>query len=159
MKPRVYIETTVVSYFTARPSRDLVVAAHQQITRDWWNQRLPLFDAAVSDLVFEEAGRGDPDAARERLASIDAFPILDVGSEVPVLAQALVDTAGIPLEFVNDAVHIAIAAVNGIDFLVTWNCKHLANAVIRSRIARTVEAHGYACPVVCTPEELMEELS
>jgi len=156
MKPRVYIETTVVSYFTAWPSRDVVIAGHQQITRDWRMERLPHFEGAVSELVLEEAGQGDPQAAQARLAALVDFPILMPGAESAMIADALVAEALVPREYINDALHVAIAASNGMDYLVTWNCKHLANALTRSRMAGLIEASGYDCPVICTPEELME---
>jgi hypothetical protein len=157
MKPKVYIETTVVSYYTAWPSRDVVVAGHQQITRDWWRSRLPLFDGVVSELVLQEAEKGDPDAAAARLEAVAGFPVLTPGTEAGTLADGLVAEGLVPREYINDAIHITIAATNGVEFLVTWNCKHLANALTRNRMTAWIEAFGYECPVICTPEELMEE--
>ena len=159
MKPKVYIETTVVSYYTAWPSRDVVIAGHQQITREWWRNHLPQFDASISELVLEEAGKGDLQASSSRLDALAGFAILMPGSDTAVIADAMAERGLIPREYINDALHIAIAATNGIDYLVTWNCRHLANAIIRSGIEALVESFGYACPVVCTPEELMEDLT
>jgi len=158
MKSRVYIETTVVSYYTALPSRDVVIAGHQQVTRDWWLHRLPLFDGAISELVLEEAGRGDPQAAKTRLDALAGFPLLMPSSEAVQIAKAMTEQRLIPGEYVNDAIHISIAATNGIDYLVTWNCKHLANALTRGRLVGLIEAFGYESPVICTPEELMEDV-
>ena len=159
MKPRVYIETTVVSYLTAWPSRDVVTAGHQQVTRDWWLHRLPLFDGTISELVLEEAGRGDPQASKARLEALADFPILTPGRDADMIADAMADMGLVPREFINDAIHIAIAATNGIDYLATWNCKHLANALTRSRMAGLIATFGCECPVICTPEELMEDVS
>jgi hypothetical protein len=158
MKPKVYIETTVVSYYTAWPSRDVVIAGHQQVTRDWWRHRLPLFDGAISELVLEEAGKGDPQAAKTRLDALAGFPILMPGSEAVQIAKAMTEQRLVPAEYINDAIHISIAATNGIDYLVTWNCKHLANALMRGRLVSLIEAFAYESPVICTPEELMEDV-
>lgn len=157
MKQRVYIETTIVSYLSARPSRDVVIAAHQELTRQWWEMRSLAFDLLVSELVREEAARGDEEASDKRMASIGQIPILRTTNEAIVLAEKLVSNGPIPRESAADALHIAIAAVNGVDFLLTSNCAHLANAALRGRIEALVEEAGYACPVICTPEELMED--
>lgn len=156
MKQRVYIETSVVSYLTSRPSRDVVVAAHQELTRQWWDERSSEFELVVSELVEQEAGQGNLDASRQRLVVIEGIVILAAGDAAASLAEYLVSNGPIPREFGADALHIAIAAVNGIDYLLTWNHKHLANAAHRHRIEMLVEEAGYACPLICTPEELME---
>lgn len=157
MKETVYLETSVIGYLTGRPSRDMVVAAHQQITRDWWDTRSSMFEIVVSELVREESSGGDADASRRRLAVIDQLSLLKANDAVIDLAERLVFQGLVPKAFAADALHIAIAAVNGIDYLLTWNCKHLANAARRQKIESTVNDAGYACPVICTPEELMEE--
>lgn len=157
MKERVYVETSVVSYLTSRPSRDMVIAAHQELTRQWWKDRSGEFELFISELVQEEARRGDPDASAARLEVLGQLPIISISDEAVTLAEHLVSEGPIPKESAADALHIAIAAVNGIDFLLTWNCKHLANASHRNRIEALVEGAGYACPVICTPEELMED--
>jgi len=135
----------------------MVIAAHQELTSQWWEQRARTFDLVVSELVQEEAGQGDPIASDERLAVIAEFPILTISDEAVLLADQLVSSGPIPRSSAADALHIAVAAVNGIDYILTWNCKHLANAVHRNRIEALVEEVGYACPVICTPEELMED--
>ncbi|HPG67691.1 MAG TPA: type II toxin-antitoxin system VapC family toxin [Candidatus Hydrogenedentes bacterium] len=157
MKRKVYIETSIVSYLANRRSRDMVIAAHQEITLQWWEQRAGAFALVISELVREEAGGGDPAAATERLAAIENLPILAVSNEAVALAEHLVTAGPIPNSSAADALHVAIAAVNGIDYLLTWNCKHLANAVHRHQIEALVQEAGYACPVICTPEELMED--
>jgi hypothetical protein len=157
MKPKVYIETTVVSYLTSRESSIPLIAGRQQITREWWEDRRKFFDLTVSEIVVQEASEGDIEAANKRIAILDGIPSLSMSQEVLILAEALVSAGTIPNEWIEDAFHIAIAAVNGVDYLVTWNCKHIANAKLRHDIEQVVEKHGYACPVICTPEELMED--
>lgn len=152
-----YIETSVVSYMTNRRSRDMVIAAHQELTLQWWERRATAFDLVISELVQEEASRGDLAAARECLAAIAELPILTTSDEAALLADQLVSSGPIPRSYGADALHIAVAALNGIDYLLTWNCKHLANAAHRNQIEALVEETGYACPVICTPEELMED--
>jgi predicted nucleic acid-binding protein len=157
VKLRAYIETSVISYLASRPSRDVVVAAHQALTRQWWDERSAQFELVVSELVAEEAARGDANAAEARLAALEGIPILGMSDEAVALAEHLLSTGLIPRESVADALHIALAAVNGIDYLLTWNHKHLANALLRTRIEAAVEDAGYTAPVICTPEELMED--
>ena len=155
MKQSVYIETTIVSYLTSLPSRDIVIAAHQQITREWW-QGCGRFEIYVSQIVLQEAGEGDPEAAKSRLKALEDINILELGEEARALANELVKRKAIPQKTVLDAFHIAIAVVNGMDYLLTWNCTHIANASIRNKIERICRLKGYDPPVICTPEELME---
>jgi hypothetical protein len=154
MKPRVYIETTIVSYLAARPSRDLIVAAHQQIIHDWWETRLDDFEVYISQFVLDEAGAGDAEAAAKRLALLASFPLLDATPEALHLARALVERGAIPPRKATDAAHIAVATVHHIQFLLTWNCTHLANAEILAQVQAICAQLGYAAPIVCTPEEL-----
>ena len=156
MKQTVYVETSVVSYLAARPARDVVVAAHQELTHEWWDERSSGFELVISELVVQEASAGDHDASRVRLAAIQNIAILALSDEAVSVAERLIAGGSIPLESAADALHIAVAAANGIDYLLTWNCKHLANASLRVQIAALLEDAGYACPVICTPEELME---
>lgn len=157
MKPLVYIETSVVSYLTSRPSRDLVTAAHQELTRQWWEERSQHFELVISELVEQEAARGDAAASRERTAAMEHLAILTMSDEAVVLAGHLLAGGLIPRESSADALHNAVAAVNGVDYLLTWNHKHMANALHRHRIVSVLEDVGYTCPVICTPEELMED--
>lgn len=157
MKPRLYLETTIPSYLTSRPSRDLIIAGHQQITRDWWAKRRGDFQVYISQFVLDEAGAGDAIAARERLKVLQPFPLLDITPEVSVLASALVASGRIPPKAATDAAHIAITAVHGMDFLITWNCVHIANAAIIKDLASICRDHACECPVICTPEELLGE--
>ncbi len=155
MKPTVYIETSIVSYYTSRPSRDLVVTAHQQLTHEWWERHRPHIEAYISTLVIQEAEAGDTSAAKGRLEAIEDLPVLELNEDVLNLAKSLVETGPIPAEFFEDALHIAVAAVNGMEFLLTWNCHHINNPRMRPDIVRVVEAFGYECPVICTPDEFM----
>lgn len=157
MPESVYIETTVVSYLTARPSRDLVQRAHQQLTRKWWRTRRARFELYVSPLVLQEIGGGDPAPGRRRVAALHGIPVLGPTPEAVRLAAALVGEGPIPKKADVDAMHIAIAAVHGVDYLVTWNCTHIANAAMRSQIENICRAAGCEPPVLCTPEELMED--
>jgi predicted nucleic acid-binding protein len=156
MKPRVYIETTIISYLAARPSRDLIVAGHQQITHEWWQTSRHNFAVVSSQLVAREAGVGDPEAAEARLAFLAGLTKLEITEEALMLAQRLLQTKAIPLDFPEDALHVAVAVVNGIEYLLTWNYKHLANAGMRSKIDATCRDLGYEAAIICTPEELME---
>jgi len=156
MKPKVYIETTIISYLAARPSRDLIVAGHQQITHEWWQTARLSFAVVTSQLVAREAGAGDAEAAAARLAFLTGLTLLEISEEALTLAQRLLASTAIPQEFPEDALHVAVAVVNGIEYLLTWNYKHLANAGMRSRIEATCRELGYEAVVICTPEELME---
>ena len=156
MKPKAYLETTIVSYLTAWPSRDLITAAHQQITQQWWQTRRAHFDLFVSPPVIQEAQAGDPEAAARRLAALQDIPLLTLSKEATGLAQALIEQGPLADNAVVDALHIAIATVNGMHYILTWNCTHIANAAIRSDIEDVCRARGYEPPVICTPEELLE---
>ena len=156
MKPKVYIETTIISYLAARPSRDLIVAGHQQITHEWWQTTRPHFAVVSSQLVMREAAAGDPEAAEARLAFLVGLTLLEISEEALTLAQRLLQTQAIPHDFPEDALHVASAVVNGIEYLLTWNYKHLANAGMRGKIEATCRDLGYEAVVICTPEELME---
>jgi len=153
MKPKVYLETSVISYLAARLSRDLIVAGHQQITQEWWDSRQE-WDLSISALVVSEAGTGDTDAAARRLALLEGLPLLRLNETAITLAERLLAEAALPSKAREDALHIAIAAVHGIDYLLTWNCKHIANAVKRPLIETICETSGYHPPIICTPEEL-----
>lgn len=156
---RVYIETTFVSYLAARPSRDLIVAAHQQITHDWWDRYRSEYELCISQLVLEEAGAGDPESAQERLAILGLMKKLDIKEESVTLAEELVRAGALPAKAENDALHIAIAALHDVPYLLTWNCRHMANATMRTQIESVCSDKGRKAPIICTPEELMEARS
>lgn len=155
MKESVYIETTIVSYLTAWLSRDLIRAAHQQITLEWWENRRRDFEIFVSEFVINEAGSGDPEAAEKRLAALEGIVLLDVNLEVENLAKSLIADRALPAKAVTDALHIAVAAVHEINYLLSWNCRHIANAEMQEIIGKVCAANGYKRPVICTPEELL----
>ena len=154
---KVYVETSVISYLTSRMSRDLIVAGHQQITQEWWANQRDRFELFVSQTVLEEITGGDQEAAQQRLSAIESLPLLEITEEAIALAKDLVRLGPLPEKAAVDALHIAIAVLNRVDYLLTWNCKHLANAVLRSRIERVCRARGYDPVIICTPEELLED--
>ena len=154
-KESVYIETTVVSYLTAWLSRDLIRAAHQQITQEWWHQRRNDFELYISAFVINEASAGDADAAEKRLEVLADIALLDVNLAVETLAQKLIAGKALPHKAVTDALHIAVAAVHGVNYLLSWNCKHIANAEMQGVIEKVCTEQGYKCPKICTPEELL----
>ena len=156
MKPKTYIETSVVSYLTARSSRDIVVAANQQVTQEWWQTRKPDFDVYISQLVIQEASLGNTEAVAKRLETLENMALLDISDEAIELASTLIMQKAIPAQAAEDALHIALAAVNGMDYLLTWNFKHIANAAMRANVELVCRLAGYEPPVICTPLELME---
>ncbi len=155
MKPKVYLETTIASYLTAWRSRDLVMAGNQETTREWWENRRNAFELFVSQTVIKESSSGDPDAAQRRLEFLKPFPRLDITEEVATLAAELVARVPLPPKAQADAVHIAAAAVHRMDYLLTWNCTHIANATLRSQIESVCRSLGYEPPIVCTPQEML----
>jgi len=157
MKQKVYIETSVVSYYMSLPSRDLIIAARQQVTREWWEESRIHFETFISTLVLEESKGGDPIAAERRLDALKGTPVLEITNEAENLAAALIELGAIPENHLEDALHIALAIINGMDFLVTWNFQHLNNARIKKGITKVAEEKGYECPVICSPEELEGE--
>ena len=152
MKKRIHLETTVVSYLTAKPSRDIMVAGHQDATREVWPHLYSKYGSYISALVFEEAGKGDPSQAHMRLAAIESFPMLDVDEEARFLAEKIILRKAVPAEYPEDALHIAVAAVNGMEVILTWNFAHLNNPFTRKLVRQVVEGEGYECPEICSPE-------
>jgi predicted nucleic acid-binding protein len=157
MKEAVYIETSVISYYISKPSRDLVIAGRQEITREKWSKILGFFEPHISALVIQEAEQGDQDAAKERLDVISSLPVLSINELAEELASTLIEEGAIPPGEPEDALHIAVAAVNGMDYLLTWNFTHINNAQMKSKITSIIEYHGYECPIICSPEELLGE--
>jgi predicted nucleic acid-binding protein len=156
-KASVYVETTIISYLVARPSRDLVMAGHQQITHEWWDTRRKDFDLYVSLAVVDEVSLGETEMAEKRLQAIRSFPRLDVHPEADDLAELFVKRGALPPKAAVDALHIAVAAVHKMDYLLTWNCKHIANVEIYRKVAAICREKGYEPPLICTPEELQGE--
>ena len=154
-KSKVYVETTVISYLAASPSRDIVVAGHQETTRVWWS-RLDRFELFVSQAVVEEASHGNASAAARRLVLLEGIPVLGLNAEIDAIANQLLRANAVPAKARIDAVHIAVAAINRMEYLLTWNLTHIANAAIRGKIEQTCRGAGLQAPVICTPEELTE---
>ena len=156
MKPRVYVETSVISYLTARPSRDLVMAAHQEVSREWWQNQRGAFELFYSEAVRNEAAMGNDQAAALRLQALAELSLLEIPTLAFDLANALVQATALPTKAQVDALHIAIAAYESMDFVLTWNFKHIANAQSASKVRAVCESFGLRCPVLCSPLELLE---
>ena len=155
MKPKVYIETSIPSYLTAWRSRDIVIAGNQETTKEWWDRRDD-FELFISEFVLVEVASGAPEAAERRLAVLNGIPEIEITAEVELIAQRLLSLASLPSRARVDALHIAIATLGGMDYLLTWNCAHIANPAFRSRIATVIRSFGYEPPIICTPLELLE---
>src|SRR5437879_9068598 len=149
MKPKLYLETTIPSYLVGRPSRDLLVAANQQVSGDWWESRREQFDLYASELVILEVRAGDAQLATNRLELLAGVPLLVATDETLELAEDLIVQGPIPRKAAGDAAHIAVAAVHGCEYLLTWNCRHIANAELQRAIRRVVEQYGYELPSLC----------
>lgn len=150
----IYLETSVISYLTSPISRELVTAAKQQITQEWWSHSQGRFDFYVSDVVEQEVARGDAGLAQQRLSLIRGITRLSVNDEAESLARQFLTKSDLPAHALADAVHIALATVYAVDFLVTWNCRHIANPHMLKRLAAIAALEGYELPTVCTPHEL-----
>lgn len=155
MKPKLYLETTIPSYLTARPGRNLIRAAHQQLTDEWWKKRRSHFDLFTSQFVYDEAALGDAVAAEERLQILRPVARLSVTKAVIELTGHILASGRIPQKAATDAAHMAIASVHGMHFLLTWNCRHINNAEIYTHVGAICAAQGFPLPIICTPEELM----
>ncbi|HEY3266809.1 MAG TPA: type II toxin-antitoxin system VapC family toxin [Armatimonadota bacterium] len=155
-KPSVYVETTIISYLAASPSRDLVVAAHQQITHEWWNHQRERYDLFISQLVVDEASGGDAEAAERRLALLSDVPRLPLLPESLALAHEIIRAGLVPPKYATDAAHVALAAVHRMSYVLTWNCTHMANAAVKRRMEEFLRQAGFDPPILCTPEEMPE---
>jgi predicted nucleic acid-binding protein len=155
MRPTLYMETSVVSYLTARPTKDLIMAARQLNTHLWWTEKRRQFGIHISRFVWDEASAGDVEQVRQRLKLLKRLPWLQLTSESALLARALAGNGPLPPQATQDALHIAVAAVHGIHFLATWNLKHINNPAMADDIREVCRAAGFHCPVICTPEELL----
>lgn len=153
----VYLETTIASYLTAWRSSKLVMAGQQDQTQEWWDHHRMNYELFCSRLVLEEAKRGDPEAAKRRLEILNGISLLRQSEETDSLADKLKIGLSLPPKAEYDAFHIAIAAVHGIDYLLTWNCRHIANVKLRPKIEAVCRAAGFEPPLICTPAELMED--
>lgn len=155
MKPKVYIETSIISYLTANRSSDVITAAHQLTTFDWWENYRQNFEAVVSELIIQEARLGNPQMAQKRLDVLKDIEVLPVNDEARNLAKILVAKKAVPEKASADALHIAVAAIEQIEFLATWNFKHIANAQLQGKIEEVIRAEHYKPSKICTLEELL----
>lgn len=155
-KASVYIETSVVSYLAARPSGDLMIAACQQITTRWWDLSRKSYDIVTSDLVVVESSQGDDQTAQRRLNLLRGIRAIEVSEETWRLAETLLGKGAMPKKAQADALHIAVAAMHDITYLLTWNCRHINNPATKPHIREICRTQGYACPEICTPFEIME---
>jgi len=156
-RPRLYLETTIPSYLAARPSRDLIVVAHQQVTRDWWDQARDSFEIYISPAVINELESGDPEAAARRLDYVSEIQIVPLTEEAIQLQSEYRDWLGLPGNAELDLLHLAISVVHEMDYLLTWNCRHLANGIIIRRLQTENVLLGYKTPIILTPDELIED--
>ena len=157
MSETVYIETSIIGYLTARSSNNLILMASVEVTREWWDIRRTQFTLYISQVVLDEVGRGDAQIANRRLELLRDFPLLEVSEAVQSLAAQFLNKSNLPPKATDDALHIAAATVYGLDYLLTWNCKHIANAQIQKKLAQISFDAGYELPTICTPYELMGE--
>jgi hypothetical protein len=153
---KVYIETSFVSYLVARPSRDLIMAARQQLTIDWWENERGKHELFISEIVLREVRLGDPSEVAKRLKALSGLAQLDLTDEVARLADQLLSKSILPAKAARDAVHIAAATVHRMDYLLSWNFKHIANPHVRKMVDRIFLSMGYETPLICTPEEMEE---
>jgi predicted nucleic acid-binding protein len=155
MSETVYIETSILGYLTARSTKDLILAANIEITRDWWESRRNIFLLYTSEAVLDEVAQGDAEIAARRLEILRDFPLLALNQVVQDLAAQFLARSSLPPKAKVDAIHIAAATIHGMDYLLTWNCKHIANAQIQGKLAEISLDFGYVLPILCTPNELM----
>jgi len=156
MKSTIYIESTIVSYLAAKPSRDLIVAAHQQLTTEWWDLVRPQVHCFISPFVIQEISAGNEEAANKRTEFIKDIPVLELNREIQKLAQTYFDSLDIPEKARLDASHLAVAVWHEIDYLVSWNCKHIVSGRVKKMLEKINSRLDIRTPVLCTPEELME---
>jgi len=155
MKKRVYIETTVISYLTSRPSQNLISAAWQNITWEWWSRHKDKYDVYISEVVMREAEKGDANAVKKRLDAVTGIPLLKLTDEAVVLARKLIDASLLPAVAIDDALHIAIAAVHEVDYLLTWNYRHIDNAETKPALRSFIVSEGFDCPELTTPQDFL----
>lgn len=150
-----YLDTSIIGYLTIRPSTNLITASNSVITQNWWDTRRENFTLYISEVVLEELARGDQEIAIKRLDLISELPLLALNEAVEELAQQFLTKSNLPPKASDDALHIALATVYKVDYLLTWNCKHIANAQIQKKLSQISIQSGYELPTICTPYELM----
>ncbi|MBF0410422.1 MAG: type II toxin-antitoxin system VapC family toxin [Candidatus Riflebacteria bacterium] len=156
MKKRIYLETSFISYLVSeKQTRDMVIEANKQITREWWIKRKNDFELFISEFVIQEAKKGDSNASNKRILLLETLPILAATEEVLQLSEKFLRSKIIPKKAAQDSVHISISTIHGMDYLLTWNCTHIANAEIQKSINKICVTEGFEMPIICTPFELM----
>lgn len=155
MTETVYIETSVIGYLTARSTKNLIIAGNIETTRDWWQNRRSEFALYISQVVVDEVAKGDTEIALKRLEILSGLPLVELNQAVRNLSAQFLMRSNLPPKASDDAVHIAAATVHGLDYLLTWNCKHIANAQIQRKLAEISLDLGYELPIICTPYELL----
>lgn len=150
----VYIETTIPSYLAARPSSDLNIAADQQLTHHWWTHESFQFRLYTSVFTLDEAGRGDVNAADRRQRFLNDIPDLAIPPEFLALEADIIRLFQLPPKAQTDASHLALAVLHRMDYLLTWNCTHLANSVLQKELMDYCQYHTLHVPIVCTPRTL-----
>jgi len=155
MRETVYIETSILGYLTARSTKNLILAANIEVTKEWWEFRRSAFTLYISKVVLDEVARGDPEIAANRQEILDGVPLVELNQDVRSLAAQFLSRSNLPPKASDDAVHIAAATIHGLDYLLTWNCKHIANAQIQRKLEEISFDFGYQLPVICTPYELL----
>ena len=157
VRPKVYLETSFIGYLTMWPQRDPIVVAHQQLTIEWWDRHRTKYELFTSEVVSVEAERGDASAVEARRRILRQTQRLAASAAAESLVPELLAATGLPANVFADMAHVALATVHGMQYLLTWNCRHIANATIQRSIAKICRERGYEPPVICTPEELMGE--
>ncbi|AFZ07656.1 hypothetical protein Osc7112_3273 [Oscillatoria nigro-viridis PCC 7112] len=155
MSETLYIETSILGYLTARSTKNLILAANMEVTKDWWEYRRSAFTLYVSQAVLNEVAQGDAEIAVQRMELLGGVPLLELNQAVRDLASQFLTRSNLPPKAHIDAIHIAVATVHGLDYLLTWNCKHIANAQIQGKLAEISFDFGYELPILCTPYELL----
>jgi predicted nucleic acid-binding protein len=155
MSETVYIETSIIGYLTARTSNNLILMANVEATREWWDTRRTQFDLYILQTVLDEVAQGDAEIASRRLEILSDFPLLEVSAAVRDLAMQFLTKSNLPSKAADDALHIAVATVYSLDYLLTWNCRHIANAQIQKKLTQISFNAGYELPTICTPYELI----
>ena len=155
MKETVYVETSIFGYLTARSTTNLILAANMKVTQDWWENYRNFFTVYASQLVEDEAAEGDKAIANKRIDLLQSIAYLDITNEAIELSKEFLRQSNLPPKAANDALHIAMATVYGLDYLLTWNCKHMANAQIQKKLSNISSLLGYDLPVICTPYQLI----
>jgi predicted nucleic acid-binding protein len=155
MKESLYLDTSIIGYLTIRPNNNLITASNALITQNWWDTRRQNFVLYISEVVLEELARGDQEIAIKRLDLVNDLPLLEINESVEKLAQEFLIKSNLPPRAADDALHIALATFYQVDYLLTWNCKHIANAQIQKKLLQISIQSGYELPTICTPYELI----